>query len=79
MARIKGGLKVENTMKTKSSVQTKLATHILHEANRICNDAKVVYLKIIPAETTPVVGNWDSETLERYKSIKVPKKFYMTF
>ena len=43
------------------------------------NNPKVVYSKIIPAETIPVIGNWDSATLERYKSIKVPKKFYMTF
>lgn len=43
------------------------------------NEPKVVYSKLVLAETTPIVGNWDSATLERYKSIKVPKKFYMTF
>ena len=43
------------------------------------NNPKVVYSKLIPAETIPIVGNWDSETLERYKYIKVPRKFYRTF
>ena len=38
MNKLKNGLKGENIMKTKSNVQTKLATHILHEANRIYND-----------------------------------------
>ena len=38
MNKLKNGLKGENIMKTKSNVQTKIATHILDEANRICND-----------------------------------------
>ena len=38
MSKLQNSLKGENIMKTKSNVQTKIATHVLHEANSVCDD-----------------------------------------
>ena len=41
------------------------------------SNLKVMYLKLIPAETTPIIGNFDA--IAPIKHVTVSKKWFMTF